>query len=57
MEGAPWLVVICREGQTDMTVFSDEAVAREFFVDASAQWSDSFLARAVEFQRDWIGTP
>jgi len=53
----PWLVVICRDGTSTLTVFTEELDAREFFDEASAQWSESFLAQAVEAPRDWKGTP
>jgi hypothetical protein len=43
----PWLVVICREGVSDVTVFTEEDEARAYFELASSQWSDSYLARAV----------
>jgi hypothetical protein len=53
----PWLVVICREGVTEVIVFTTEKDAREHFDRASLQWSESFLARAVIAPRDWRGTP
>ena len=53
----PWLVIICREGEPTVTVFSTEIAARVYFNAASLQWSDSFLAQAVEAPLDWQGTP
>lgn len=53
----PWLVVIVREGVPEIVVFTHEADAQAHFDKASAQWSDSFLARAVKAPRDWKGTP
>lgn len=51
-EGGPWLVVICREGDCEVTAFEDETEATEFFDRASVQWSDSYLCRAVRWPRD-----
>ncbi len=53
----PWLVIIAREGVSEVTVFTEESDARIFFEQASLQWSESFLARAVIAPRDWRGTP
>lgn len=53
----PWLVIIGYEGRADVTVFTEEADAREFFDKASAQWSESYLCRGVIVPRDWKGTP
>jgi len=55
--GAPWLVVINREGTSEVTVFTEEKTAREYFASASLQWSESYLTRAIEFPKDWVGTP
>lgn len=53
---APWLVLISREQQVEVTVFSEESEARAYFEQAKSQWSDSYLLRAVEFPMDWVGT-
>jgi hypothetical protein len=53
----PWLVIICREGISEVTVFTEENEARSHFEKMSWRWSDSFLARAVIAPRDWVGTP
>lgn len=50
-----WLVVICREGVTEALPFSEEEDACIFFERASAQWSDSYLARIVSGPRDLCG--
>jgi len=55
--GMPWMVVIIREGVPDVTLFTEERDARDYFDRASLQWSEAFLAHAVEAPRDWIGTP
>lgn len=42
-----WIVVICREGASDVTPFEDERTAREYFDLWSMQWSESFLCEIV----------
>lgn len=48
----PWLVVICREGVSEVTLFDDEAEAVKFYDQASAQWSDSYLCVARRWPKD-----
>ncbi len=47
-----WLVSICREGVTEVTLFDAEDEARTFFAAASLQWSESFLSRVEIGPRD-----
>ncbi len=46
-EPSSWLVVICREGVSEVTKFDDEPEACAFFAKAREQWSDSYLACVV----------
>lgn len=47
-EPTKWLVIIQREtAPPDVTTFSDEELAREFFELWSLQWSESYLCEVV----------
>lgn len=43
-----FLVVICREGETEATEFDDLGQAREFHDWAGTYWSDSFLCQVLK---------
>lgn len=53
----PWMVIISREGDIEVTLFTEQHDALEFYNAASNQWSDSYLAHAFRAPRDWHGTP
>ncbi len=40
-----WLVVICREGVSEVTPFANYDDAKEFFDKWEQQWSDSYLCK------------
>lgn len=42
------LVVIAREGVPEVTLFTDEEQADLYYVDAGAQWSESYLCEITE---------
>ena len=42
-----FMVVICREGASDVTPFEDGSDAREYFDQWSMQWTESFLCQVM----------
>lgn len=47
MSAYKWIVVINREGVSDVTGFHSRIDAQEFFDTWSAQWSESYLCEVV----------